>query len=382
MEVKTKLFKRQSKSDRRKGKWVLRIEYFDQVAGKVRYKENQFDRRTDAVDARRGLESDIQKTHGQIQTGEKMTFADLADKAASQFYKKAVIEEGRKVDGIRSYVPTHTFIKTLMQYFGKKRIGQIATADLKAYKAWRFKLGSRLGKSDKFTPISIATVNRELATMRRMMKHAFYEGWIVRDIFAGAKVIDTGAETARDRRLTDAEETRLLASCQGTPFLKSIVLIALDSAMRRGEILTLKWKDIDFDAGLIRVQSSHTKTERSRIVPLSERCKAELEHLPSFGVGDAVYPFAEFRRSWKTAKKLAQISNLHFHDLRRSAITRWILQGQPLPVVGKIAGHERLETTMKHYVSTDADIVRGVTATMNATHAQSLPDVSESEFVN
>ncbi|MEO7673472.1 MAG: site-specific integrase, partial [Pyrinomonadaceae bacterium] len=325
MEVRTKLFKRQSQSDRRKGKWVLRIEYFDQVAGKVQYKENQFDRRSDAVDARRGLESDIQKTHGQIQTGEKMTFADLAGTAASQFYKKAVIEEGRKVDGIRSFVPTHTFIKTLVQYFGKKRIGQIATADLRAYKAWRFKLGSRLGKSDTFTPISITTVNRELATMRRMMKHAFHEGWIVRDIFAAAKVIDTDAETVRDRRLTDAEETRLLTSCQGTPFLKSIVLIALDSAMRRGEILTLKWRDFDFDARLIRVQSSHTKTERSRIVPLSERCVVELKRLPSFGIGDVVFPFAEFKRSWKTAKKLAGISDLHFHDLRRTAVTRFSL---------------------------------------------------------
>lgn len=407
MEIISKpIFRRKSKTDRRKGKWVLRIKYFDTVADRLRCVERQFDSKNEAVDARPGLEADIKKTHGQIQTGEKMTFAMLTERCKSQFYKPAVIVEGRKIDGVRSYVTTHGFINTLNQYFGKKRLGQITVADLKAYKVWRLKQGSRRGKKEEFVSITLTTVNRELATMRRMMKHAFHEGWTVRDIFAGAKVIDIDAEMERVRQLTDEEEELLLASCQGTrqiaykrklngkeelvtatikldnPHLKAIILLALDSAMRRGEILKLNWNDLNFDASVIEIKGTHTKTERSRTAPLTERTKAELVKLPSFGKGDAVFPFTEFKRSWNTAIDIAGIRNLHFHDLRRTSLTRMILDGVPLAVVGKIAGHARLETTMRHYISTNTDVIGDVTDRINARHTQQRTLAEANEFVN
>ena len=86
--------------------------------------------------------------------------------------------------------------------------------------------------------------------MRRTTKHAFGRGWITRDIFAGSKVIDAGAEISRKRIITDAEESRLLENCQvhemsrqgkvvewENKYLKAIIILALDSAMRKSEIL-------------------------------------------------------------------------------------------------------------------------------------------------
>jgi len=101
-----------------------------------------------------------------------------------------------------------------------------------------------------------------------------------------------------------------------------------------------------------------------------------------FTPGDMPFPFLDFKRSWTTAKRIAGIDDLHFHDLRRTAITRWILQGQPIALAGKIAGHTNIETTMKHYTSADADIVHAFTEKMNAINALTMPDVSESEFLN
>ncbi len=76
MEVKSKLFKR--KTGKSKGKWVVRLEYFDQLSGKTKFAERQAARRSDASDERDRLISEIKKSHGQIQTGERMTFKDLA----------------------------------------------------------------------------------------------------------------------------------------------------------------------------------------------------------------------------------------------------------------------------------------------------------------
>ena len=143
----------------------------------------------------------------------------------------------------------------------------------------------------------------------------------------------------------------------------------------------LEWKDIDFRAGLIRILGTNTKTERERLVPLTERVKTELYDIKKITEGDRPFPFTDFKRSWATAKRLAGIEDLHFHDLRRTAITRWILQGNPIALAGKIAGHTRLETTMKHYTSVDAEIVHAFTEKMDSIHAQRVQE-SEAEMVN
>jgi integrase len=62
-----------------------------------------------------------------------------------------------------------------------------------------------------------------------------------------------------------------------------------------------------------------------------------------------------------TAKRLAKINDLHFHDLRRTAITLWIQQGTPLALAVKLGGHSQLQTTMKHYTANDADSVKVIT---------------------
>lgn len=65
-------------------------------------------------------------------------------------------------------------------------------------------------------PVKITTVNRELSVMRKIMRYAFGKGWILKDIFFNAKVIDVSAEMERTRLLTKDEENRLLYSCQGS----------------------------------------------------------------------------------------------------------------------------------------------------------------------
>jgi integrase len=216
------------------------------------------------------------------------------------------------------------------------------------------------------------------------------------------------AEIERDRLLNLDEEARLLAACQGerevtykrrkrgkpdemeeitathsvdNPHLKGMIILALDAGMRRGEIFKLRWQDIDFENNCIRILGTHTKTERERIAPLSQRAKDELEKLREISDGENPFPTIDIKRSFNTAKRLAGIDDLHFHDLRRTAITRWQSHGIALAFAGKAAGHSQLQTTMKHYTATDAGIIQEIVEKMNTFHSQNGSLIT-SETVN
>ena len=388
MKVNSKVFKR--KTGKSKNKWIVRIEYFDDIKGKKCFMERHADKKSDATDLRNKLVDEVKKSHGQIRTGERMTFNDLAAICEKNFYQPAEFAAGRKISGVRSVVTARAQLRILKEFFGKRPLGEISTESLYDYKRWRLKTNSeRTGD-----PVKISTVNRELSAMRRMMRFALGNGWILKDIFFNSKVIDLSSEIERTRLLTFDEERRLLASCEGeretiykrirngkeeeiratisvnNPHLKAMIVLAVDSGLRRGEIFKMRWQDIDFDNGIIRVLGTHTKTERERLAPLSKRARLELEKLKAISLGENPFPFKDIKRSFATAKKLAKIEDLHFHDLRRTAITRWIQQGTPLALAGKLGGHSQLQTTMKHYTANDAESVKEITERMNNFYSQ------------
>jgi hypothetical protein len=102
MNTKSKVFKR--KTGKSKGKWAVRIEYFNDVKGKKCFMERNAEKKVDATDLRNKLVAEIKQSHGQSQTGERMTFNDLASLCEKRFYQPAQIVEGRKIAGVRSLV--------------------------------------------------------------------------------------------------------------------------------------------------------------------------------------------------------------------------------------------------------------------------------------
>lgn len=380
MEIKSKVFKR--KTGKSKGKWIIRIQYFDDAKGRLRYVERHAAKRTDATDERDKLIAKIQKTQGQIQTGDKMTFGGLLTIYQEHFYKPAVIIEGRKVAGIKSYRTVKAQLSMLSEFFGVRMIRHITPESLIEYKLWRVEKGSQRGKPENKgkNPVSLATVNRELSTLRTIMKYAFDKGWLVKEL-SFKKIIDADAENVRTRILSPDEEARLLTSCQGTrkipyertrrgkveqivathevdnPRLKAAILLAVDSGMRKGEILKSDWPDFDFENRIIRIRSTNTKTERARLAPLSDRAAQELERIRALAPHERPFPMTDFSGSFETACKLAEIEDLQFRDLRTTAITRWQLYGMPLAFAGKMAGHSQLQTTNRHYTMMDEQMV-------------------------
>src|SRR5580765_7020738 len=97
--------------------------------------------------------------------------------------------------------------------------------------------------------------------------------------------------------------------------------------------------------GIIKILGTHTKTQRTRSVPMTNRTKAELTSLPNLDISGKIFPFNDFKRSWATAVKVAKIDGLHFHDLRRTFVTRLQMGGVSIGIAAELAGHSRLETT-------------------------------------
>ncbi len=122
---------------------------------------------------------------------------------------------------------------------------------------------------------SITAVDRELEMLRTIFSFAEHSDWVAKSPFKkGASLISKASERQRDRVLTLDEEARLLAACSGRrAHLRPLVITALDTGMRRGELLKLVWPDVDFALDLIRVRATNTKTERPRTIGMTPRVR-------------------------------------------------------------------------------------------------------------
>jgi integrase len=420
MNLKTRIFergKRGGNNDKRRSKWVLRVEYFDDDADRVRRIDRYFAKRRDAVDARPGLEANIRKSRGVITTGQKMTFGDLVRFSKTELYQAAVIINGRRRDGVKRHTEAHSRLDRLAQYFGNdKPIRKISPKDISTYSVWRSELGSQRGKKETFAPVGDSAINHELKILRRIMRVAFLKGWLLRDLFLDAKalhpnrpVIDTEAENKRGRILSDAEEKKLLSSIAGVfdvpsprwtgvknaggdrrdvitvtrenSYLRAIVLLALDSGLRKSEILQLRWSDVNLEDQVLLVIAAHTKTQTERTAPLTDRAAIELRLLPSFGTAGRVFPFRDFKRAWETTRRIANIKDLRFHDLRRTAVSRWQAKGISLGIAAKIAGHADHRTTARIYTAADDTTVQMVREATNAANVERIQN-HDSEFLS
>ncbi|MBV37368.1 MAG: integrase [Rhodospirillaceae bacterium] len=143
----------------------------------------------------------------------------------------------------------------------------------------------------------------------------------------------------RNRRLEESEYRRLEESMGQTrvPYLWPLINLAIETAMRRGELLSLQWDWIDKDLRLVHLPD--TKNGHPRSVPLSPSAMYWLDQMPV--VGQMVFPVTPVavRQAWDRLLRRAGIRNLHFHDLRHEAISRFFELGLSIPEVALISGH-------------------------------------------
>ena len=144
----------------------------------------------------------------------------------------------------------------------------------------------------------------------------------------------------RDRRLNEGEYEKLKEAAQTCRNIYTWATIdfAIETAMRRSEILNMRWKDVCFEKKIVTL--NETKNGSLREVPLSRNAMSLLFQLPRSD--HKVFTISEYalRQSWERLVKRANIENLRFHDLRREATSRFFEKGLSIPEVALITGHK------------------------------------------
>jgi integrase len=163
-----------------------------------------------------------------------------------------------------------------------------------------------------------------------------------------SKAVRFDKEKSRERTLEDEEFVDLLRTCTG--HLLQIVLVALNTGMRVGEILSLKWENVKLDKDKIEVK--HTKNGEDRDMPINGFLHKLFESMPR----DHVYLFVNrdgkkmgsIKTAWKNALRKDGIVDLRFHDLRHTAATRLGKAKIPERVIAEILGHKRKTITGRY----------------------------------
>jgi integrase len=134
-----------------------------------------------------------------------------------------------------------------------------------------------------------------------------------------------------------------------------LVLLALNTGLRRGELFSLKWADIDTDSDMLTVRAAAAKSGDSRRVPLNDEAQKVLEAWRKQSKGDSfVFPGADgsrltkMNKSWATVCKLAKVSNFRLHDCRHHFASRLVQLGVDLNLVRELMGHADLKMTLRY----------------------------------
>ena len=197
--------------------------------------------------------------------------------------------------------------------------------------------------AERLRRVKPGTLNRELDILRHALATA-RRSWdlpLAQNVFAEVTRLKNAAP--RERRLHSGEQERLLLACVRcrNPFIRFLVQIALETAMRRGEILNMHWRDVSFEKRTLRIPI--TKNGHARTIPLSSRALALLRTLSdarTLGT-ERILPVTEnaAKMAWKRLAKRARLEDLRFHDLRHEAISRFFEKGLNVPEVALISGH-------------------------------------------
>jgi integrase len=242
----------------------------------------------------------------------------------------------------------------LNTFFEGKKLSDITARDIDDYKLSRIKI------------VKASTVNRELACLKHLFNLA--KRW--KRFFGNNPVSEVEyfeENNHIERILSRDEEEELLSNCGS--HLVPIVIAALNTGMRKFEILSLKWENVDLGQNIIRIDATNTKSKKSKKIPINSRLrKVLLEQKLKTGTNDYVFLTPEgkpylrqdsLKKSFLGACRRAEINGLRFHDLRHTTATRMLENGASIVDVSKILGHSDLKTTMR-YAHPDESLKKAV----------------------
>lgn len=298
-------------------------------------------RRSTGTSDKRLAEAILGKVKSQIIEGR---FFDKREELSRTFDEmmNRYFDERSALKSPKSCIRDKSALKHLLPVFGSKLLVDVTPKELAAYKVQRRAEGA-----------AAATINKEL----QLVRHAFNVAMREWEWCQGNPMHRVALERVHnevDRWLTMEEEARLMAA--SSPWLQEIILFALNTGMRQGEILNLHWEHVDFARGVLVVMKSKNGTRRT--IPLmtpvykllsdmqlrTGLTKGPVFHSPRGNSIKARYLVREFCK----VRDKAGIPDFRFHDMRHTLATRLVQQGVDLYTVQRILGHKTGVMTQRY----------------------------------
>jgi integrase len=245
----------------------------------------------------------------------------------------------------------------LTKHFGDYKLCGIGTLDIETFKRQRAETKTKSGKVR--TGIAI---NRELELLRSVLNKAKEWGYLDQNPFSRfQKSIMEPEDHGRVRYLTEDEIKALLAACPD--YLGNIVRAALLTGLRKGDVLSLKWEDVDLEKGILFF-NEEKKRGRRQVKILNDDMVNLLMGIPK-GKSDHIFtyegkPLKDVQRSFRTALKKAKIENFHFHDLRHCSASLLAQRGVGLQIIQRHLGHSSISMTQRYSHLSDAALKEGI----------------------
>ena len=314
----------------RNGKW-----YVNYVFKGKRNKRMVGRSKTKAVEALRRIEADIVNDKFELPSRRKMSFQALADYWLEQHSKvnNAPSQYAKNKERIANH---------LKPFFGDTDIRDITPRMVDELKKGMFKL------------VKPATINRVLAILRKMFNDAVRWG------FASSSPMRFVSQLHEPQQgfgfYSEDETRRFLQACSAD--FCPVALCAVYTGMRVGEIVALKWADVDLEKRVIRVErsgSGTTKSRRMRYIPINARLLEVMRKMSESGSGELVFPdrnggmrTIDFRSETRQAAARAGVKRLRMHDLRHTFASNFVAKGGNLLSLQKILGHSTIGMTLRY----------------------------------
>jgi integrase len=295
-----------------------------------------FDRKTDANKWAKEIEADMSRRRYFPQhEAERRTLADLIDRQLQTI----------KIDRPHDYERQRAILGVWKDALGAYTLATITPEVLSRH---RDNLQARAG-------LSPATVNRYLSALSTAFSNAVREWhWISDNPLS--RVSKKAEPRGRVRYLADDERAALLQRCRKSEYkpLYLIVLFALTTGMRRGELLGLRWQDIDLERRVAVLHNTKNGDRRSVvIVPevvelLREHGKVRKLGSDQVFVSDGPSEVSLFDTAWYKALQEAKIRDFRFHDLRHTAASYLAMSGASVPELAAVLGHRTLQMVKRY----------------------------------
>ena len=274
------------------------------------------------------MESDRQTRASYSSKNDTITFRELFNEYINKDYQGSRVKEQK------------SRAQHWIDILGERKIIDISSNDISD------------GINSLSPKLSNATKNRYKAVISVIFSYACRNYGLIHNPVQNIRSLPEN--NARTRYLSEEEKTRLFKACRSSQWdkLYVLVLMAITTGARKGELMNLHWSDVDFDRQTAYVKT--TKNGQPKVMPLTREVIKELSRFkdqePELIFNSEIKPNKpyEFRKQWIKALDKAEIDNFRFHDLRHTCASYLAMNGCSLLEIADVLGHKQIQMTKRY----------------------------------